>query len=369
MMLCRLALAITLCLLPNAIPANAQSFGWSRTGTYELFGTGVDVTGEFDASLITQNGEFDLVGLATGQKSLTSYWSDGGRATGRVAVSAINHHLGISVFADVSTYKAIHGAPTAFADISFQNSYRMEWNHSEPMPIIGNTDYLRFLFKATAAGRLDIRPEDGVNPLEQRAEGYVSWRIGAASDGLNSTISAATGGFIDNVSLGYEQTIHHNGAREGSYSIGLNGLIRAFEKARGIFTSGHSLSLERIEFPDGTTPESHGFDIVFASGAISPNLLSNVNLGADFDVDGDVDGGDFLAWQRGAGLDGEAFRMDGDADEDHDVDGADLVAWKSEFGQSIQALIAPITAPEPGAGAMLLFAFLTVAVLRSTRGG
>jgi hypothetical protein len=53
----------------------------------------------------------------------------------------------------------------------------------------------------------------------------------------------------------------------------------------------------------------------------------------DFDSDEDVDGADFLAWQRGVGRP-VATRTDGDADEDQDVDGADLALWGGHFGVS-----------------------------------
>ena len=54
---------------------------------------------------------------------------------------------------------------------------------------------------------------------------------------------------------------------------------------------------------------------------------------ADFDSDGDRDGADFLAWQRGLGATGAAAApANGNADFDHDVDGADLGFWKTQFG-------------------------------------
>ena len=53
---------------------------------------------------------------------------------------------------------------------------------------------------------------------------------------------------------------------------------------------------------------------------------------ADFDKDGDVDGIDFLTWQRGYGLPGDAASIaDGDANFDYDVDGGDLLIWQSQF--------------------------------------
>src|SRR5439155_18039678 len=38
--------------------------------------------------------------------------------------------------------------------------------------------------------------------------------------------------------------------------------------------ASHTLKLVSITFEDGTTPESHGFDLAFASGMPSPNLVA-----------------------------------------------------------------------------------------------
>jgi hypothetical protein len=66
----------------------------------------------------------------------------------------------------------------------------------------------------------------------------------------------------------------------------------------------------------------------------SPGTEGSPPAGApgDFDEDQDVDGADFLAWQRGVGTTGGATRAMGDADGDQDVDGADLGLWRSSFG-------------------------------------
>lgn len=52
---------------------------------------------------------------------------------------------------------------------------------------------------------------------------------------------------------------------------------------------------------------------------------------ADFDSDDDVDGRDFLLWQRGFGKP-NASKADGDADNDMDVDGNDLSVWQGQYG-------------------------------------
>jgi hypothetical protein len=85
-------------------------------------------------------------------------------------------------------------------------------------------------------------------------------------------------------------------------------------------------------------------------GAIEADAVS-----ADFDIDGDDDGGDFLAWQRGYGLIApNATNADGDADVDQDVDGDDLAVWRSQFGtgvvmvatsSAVPTATAPTTAP------------------------
>jgi hypothetical protein len=51
-----------------------------------------------------------------------------------------------------------------------------------------------------------------------------------------------------------------------------------------------------------------------------------------FDDDDDIDGRDFLIWQRGFGITEWAMREDGDANLDGRVDGLDLTAWQAGYG-------------------------------------
>ncbi len=55
-------------------------------------------------------------------------------------------------------------------------------------------------------------------------------------------------------------------------------------------------------------------------------------LNADFDLNGLVDGGDFLAWQRNVGRASGATIRQGDATADGDVEGNDLAVWRGRFG-------------------------------------
>jgi hypothetical protein len=69
-------------------------------------------------------------------------------------------------------------------------------------------------------------------------------------------------------------------------------------------------------------------DLVYIIRNVAP--VSAAPTG-DFDSDGDADGDDFLAWQRGVGM-ANAQRADGDSNQDGDVDGDDLNVWRAQFG-------------------------------------
>jgi hypothetical protein len=80
---------------------------------------------------------------------------------------------------------------------------------------------------------------------------------------------------------------------------------------------------------------------VLDDGVESAVRIDNVELviqppvaRADFDGDGDVDGADFLRWQRGLGTYVAAKHEGGDADFDGDVLGDDLTIWRSGYGEA-----------------------------------
>lgn len=83
---------------------------------------------------------------------------------------------------------------------------------------------------------------------------------------------------------------------------------------------------------------------------------------ADFDGDDDVDGGDFLAWQRGVGT-AMATRAQGDADHDRNVDGDDLAVWRHQFGEPPPLA----TVPEPGASTVALVLTAGLLAIRRRR--
>jgi hypothetical protein len=71
-------------------------------------------------------------------------------------------------------------------------------------------------------------------------------------------------------------------------------------------------------------------------------------VSADFDGSGEIDGADFLAWQRGVGKTVGANLTDGDADRDGDVDAADLAAWRAAASVPANNAV-----PEPAGAALM----------------
>jgi hypothetical protein len=76
--------------------------------------------------------------------------------------------------------------------------------------------------------------------------------------------------------------------------------------------------------------------------------LENAAPNADFDGDGNVDGRDFLTWQRGFGA-ANATPAQGDANGNGIVDGDDLTVWQDQYGSPAPIQVSPIqelAAPE-----------------------
>ena len=101
------------------------------------------------------------------------------------------------------------------------------------------------------------------------------------------------------------------------------------------------------EFGDELSlPIVGNFDPPVADSGVPDPGGQTIVENADFDNDGDVDGRDFMAWQRGHGMAppaDEAGTTDGDADRDGDVDTDDLWVWQGTYGSTAasQALTSP----------------------------
>ena len=110
--------------------------------------------------------------------------------------------------------------------------------------------------------------------------------------------------------------------------------ILDFGSVSGAFDSIHLPTLPVGLFWDTSILDFTG-QLIVASG-----------IQGDFDSDSDVDGQDYLLWQRGFGMTSGATSSDGDADLDGDVDHIDLALWRVNYGTSLVSVGSAV--PEPG---------------------
>ena len=87
-------------------------------------------------------------------------------------------------------------------------------------------------------------------------------------------------------------------------------------------------------------------------GLLEPQLFSLVNgVSGDYDFDSNVDGADFLAWQRG--------------DSPTPLSAAELAAWEASYGNLGTLSAARVGVPEPST--LLLASFAVCALLHRKR--
>jgi 6-phosphogluconolactonase (cycloisomerase 2 family) len=153
--------------------------------------------------------------------------------------------------------------------------------------------------------------------------------------------------------FGLSLTISPNGAH--AY-IGDYNQLWAFgrDAVTGVLTPLQTLvdGIGGLTDPAGVALDGDYDDIAGGDFVVTITLADPTPSG-DFNDDGNTDGYDFLAWQRGFGTPAPAASIDGDADYDLDVDSDDLGIWEEMFGASTApapatlALTSPVAALSP----------------------
>ncbi len=110
-----------------------------------------------------------------------------------------------------------------------------------------------------------------------------------------------------------------------------------------------------IRFTFWSTGFGTGGGFAYDRAALTPS--------ADFDRDGDVDGRDFLTWQRNFGA-ADPLQSQGDANFDGSVNAADLAVWQGAYGGALTAFTA---VPEPSGWLLACLISLGAVVHRCRR--
>jgi hypothetical protein len=152
------------------------------------------------------------------------------------------------------------------------------------------------------------------------------------------------------------QQVYGNSINVAPAGYGSQNLSNGGETVRLLGPAGETLQtiLYADAAPWPTSPDGNGPSLEIIDPLGDPSSPSNWRASAilggspgtagipgDFDDNGQVDGNDFLAWQRGLGKAAPNGAIaDGDADGDHDVDAADLGVWKGEYGEPMLVVAA-----------------------------
>jgi hypothetical protein len=132
----------------------------------------------------------------------------------------------------------------------------------------------------------------------------------------------------------------------GTLDIDLLSFSPAAGNSFDLFDFASSLSGFTLDLPSLSGGLEWFTDNLLTTGELSV-VSASVAEDADFDGDGDVDGRDFLIWQRGFGLTGQENNSLGDANGDGDVDPLDLAVWQAQYGQPTELAASQAAVPEP----------------------
>ncbi len=217
-----------------------------------------------------------------------------------------------------------------------------------------------------AAGKLILKSQNAKVQLELQAKqntsvgggdvfGYSQgWKV--ADGGSGTTWGPGDPGGPDNTPV--DEWIHlaMTWNAQGDVTVYANGVAGTTNVFGGSFTANPgnieweiaSSVAEGFKGLDGELADFALYDIALTTeqiGAIKDNGVSS-GLTGDFDGDGDVDGADFLKWQRELG------------------DAANLTLWQDNFGTTAAAATAA-SVPEPAS--WILICTMTLATARWRR--
>ena len=201
----------------------------------------------------------------------------------------------------------------------------------------GNDETLRWVADATGVSPLTVRGDGGSSLyVELQSPDEIALNLDGSGDGIALDLDLSLLSALDT-----QLTLIDNLSMEPIQGFFENPLVAGdlFEEGDMIDGTGFD-GIVTISYTGGT-----GNDVVL-------NLLTEgISESADFDSDLDVDGIDFLTWQRGLGSAGGLSQ--GDADGNGLIDQADFVLWQNQYATSAP-LGAATAIPEPSSMAIAL---------------
>jgi hypothetical protein len=204
-----------------------------------------------------------------------------------VALRARDHSVGLRIngfaWAEGSNAAFDAFAPypqvSASARIDYQDEIKLFYRGTGPIPsIIGDGINLNWVIDANLSATLP----DSVPFPSSKWSSWANATFGVQSDSLRYTIGKnfVFGLAPNGLTVSAVPGITVNQSLSPDYSTSVRAsLILGASTSIGQFSLDvfDTMKFESITFSDGTTPESHGFDIVLASGMASPNATATAN--------------------------------------------------------------------------------------------
>jgi len=198
--------------------------------------------------------------------------------------------------------------------------------------------------------------------------------LSSQNNTFEPTADVNADGLVDNRDLFLLDTeLLANGASQFALDEYVEVLTRRGDLNADSFTNSADVTelYDGFGLPD-TDPDFWALDLN-VDGVIDINDVTTMiteiarSLPGDFDLDGDVDGFDFLILQQGLGVASGALYIGGDADLNGMVDQNDLQIWGDNFGFVSSPLIASLAAsaaaiPEPSTTGLAMAVLLSLTV-------
>ncbi len=303
--------------------------GERSSGTYELSGgelrvLGPQYVGYYGNGLFAQTGGTNAViaGLYLGHKTGSSgtYTISGGSlstggltvgaaGTGELSITGASADVTVSqslLFGPNSTFSAVAGSTIHMTGSAFYNS-------SADPTALGGLASLRLIFEGGGVG---------FDPVEVAGE----------------DLGPLPAGWTDNFALG---TLQLGGANAGRIQL----VDDADNQQDG--PGNEALYVGWLVLNAGAAIDFNALALYFRNGGLPKQLFAG-----DANLDGRVDGLDYLTWSSNYGQGGMAW-TDADYNGDTVVDGLDYIAWSGNYlrgGPGGEGM--PV--PEPGAVALIL---------------
>jgi hypothetical protein len=319
------------------------AYGIGRLGTPETIGTfGPDYSG--GAMPISHYQDYVFAGRP-------------GYLRGTISVSATQGNFGVTTtFESTSAFAEFE----AFGDLTVSDSFRLVWN-GEGTPTPTPAAEFKLIYGLTGTIETSLFPPSS-SLASPSVEAAVHITVGGRQDSFHKYTSRVST-YETPIPPTIAFTVKQDSEGNYPYVVDLHWHVVS-KSGQGAIRFGDGITLQRIEFPSGVTPESLDYSMVFDSEMESPNTRNLSHVG-DFNRDGQTDGQDFLIWQRHAGLEFRAHPSQGDANNDGNVDGSDLAAWLQASQSPVEALPSGTSVPEPQA--CMLIGIGLLALLKKRR--